>query len=66
MERGKANGFDYIAVSYKREAGKKRNFAYVGGLKSQSVFFAPYLNFTRSLDTPKFKFSRAECGVLEF
>ena len=62
--RGKANG--YIAVSYKREVGKKRNFAYAGGLKSQSVFFAPYLNFTWSLDTPKFKFSRAECGVLEF
>ncbi|WP_299084915.1 hypothetical protein [uncultured Campylobacter sp.] len=41
--RGKANG--YIAVSCKREAGKKRNFAYVSGLKSQSVFFAPYLNF---------------------
>ena len=45
MGRGKANGFDYIAVSYEDEAGKKRNFAYVGGLKSQSVFFAPYLNF---------------------
>ena len=26
MERGKANGFDYIAVNYEDEAGKKTKF----------------------------------------